>query len=111
MIKHLILLKIQNGYQCGLSSMVYNFFDEKLPVELLKMKLHLIKNQQKNSTKQLLENLIKKVYSPFIDNIWGADLPDMQLISKFNKGFRFLCVIDIYSKYAWFIPLKDKRFR
>ena len=33
----------------------------------------------------------------------------MQLISKFNKGFRFLlCVIDIYSKYAWVIPLKDK---
>ena len=43
----------------------------------------------------------RKVYSPFIDNIWGADLVDMQLISKFNKGFRFLlCVIDIYSKHA-----------
>ena len=34
----------------------------------------------------------------------------MQLISEFNKGFRFLlCVIDIYSKYAWVIPLKDKK--
>ena len=34
----------------------------------------------------------------------------MQLISKFNKGFRFLlCVIEIYSKYAWVIPLKDKK--
>ena len=34
----------------------------------------------------------------------------MQLISKFNKGFRFLlCVIDIYSKYVWVIPLKDKK--
>ena len=34
----------------------------------------------------------------------------MQLISKFNKGFRFLlCVLDIYSKYAWVIPLKDKK--
>ena len=39
----------------------------------------------------------------------GADLADMQLISKFNEGFRFLlCVIDIFSKYAWVIPLKDK---
>ena len=39
----------------------------------------------------------------------GADLADMQLISTFNKGFIFLlCVIDIYSKYAWVIPLKDK---
>ena len=50
------------------------------------------------------------VYSRFKDNIWGADLPDMQLISKFNKGFRFLlCVIDIFSKYAWVVPLKDKK--
>ena len=46
----------------------------------------------------------------FIDNIWGTDLAEMQLIGKFNKGFRFLwCVIDIYSKYAWVIPLKDKK--
>ena len=52
----------------------------------------------------------RKVHSPFIDNIWGADLADMQLISKFNKGFRFLlCFIDINSKYAWVIPLKDKK--
>ena len=34
----------------------------------------------------------------------------MQLINKFNKGIRFLlCVIDIFSKYAWVIPLKDKK--
>ena len=34
----------------------------------------------------------------------------MQLISKFNKGFRFLlCVVDIFSKYAWVVPLKDKK--
>ena len=34
----------------------------------------------------------------------------MQLISKFNKGFRFLlCVIDIFSKYAWVVPFKDKK--
>ena len=34
----------------------------------------------------------------------------MQLVSKFNKGIRFLlCVIDIYSKYAWVVPLKDKK--
>ena len=52
----------------------------------------------------------RKVYSGFRDNIWGADLVDMQLISKFKKGFRFLlCVIDIFSKYAWVIALKDKK--
>ena len=51
----------------------------------------------------------RKLYSGFRDNIWGADLADMQLISKFNKRFRFLlCAIDIFSKCAWVVPLKDK---
>ena len=51
----------------------------------------------------------RKFYSGFKDNVWGADLADKQLISKFNKGFRFLlCVIDIFSKYAWVVPLKEK---
>ena len=39
----------------------------------------------------------------------GTDLPDMQPIGKFNEGILFLlCVIDIYSKYAWVTPLKGK---
>ena len=50
------------------------------------------------------------MHSSFKDNIWGVDLADIQLLSKFNKGFRFLlCVIDIFSKYAWVIPLKGKK--
>ena len=50
------------------------------------------------------------VYSRLNNNIWGADLADMQLISKFDKGFRFvLCVIDSFSKYAWVVPLKYKK--
>ena len=71
------------------------------------------------SNKELAEELHKpmigkfkerKVHSPFIENIWSTDLADMQLISKFNKLLRFLlCVIDIYSKYAQVIPLKDKK--
>ena len=50
------------------------------------------------------------MHSRFIDNIWGADLADMQLLSKFNKGIRFLLsVIDVISKYAWIDLLKDKK--
>ena len=90
--------------------MVYKYFGKKTRSS--------IKTENK-SNKELAEELCKliirefknrKVYSSFIDNIWGVDLDDIQLISKFNKGLRFLlCVIDIFSKYAWVIPLKDKR--
>ena len=50
------------------------------------------------------------MHSSFIGNIWGADLTDMQVLSKFNWGIRFLSyVIDIYCKFAWVVPLKDKK--
>ena len=71
------------------------------------------RNEQlaKELQKPIIRNFKKRtVYSGFKDNIWGADLADMQLISKFNKGFRILlCVIDIFSKYSWVVPLKDKK--
>ena len=52
----------------------------------------------------------RKVYSSFKDNILGADLTDMQSISKYNKRIRFLlCVTDIFSKHAWVVPLKDEK--
>ena len=52
----------------------------------------------------------RKVYSSFRDNIWGLDLADMQLLSKYNKEIKYLlCAIDIFSKYAWVVPLKDKK--
>ena len=98
-----------DGYQRGLASMVYKFFDKKStgsgianePNYQLANKLH----------KPIIKKFKKRiVYSGFKDNIWDTDLADMQLISKFNKRFRFLlCVIDIFSKYAWVIPLKDKK--
>ena len=101
-----------DGYQRGLASMVYKFFGKKFAGCG-------IDDNNNNSNLQLAEELRKpiirkfkkeKVYSGFRDDIWGADLVDVQLISKFNKGYRFLlCVIDIFSKYAWVILLKDKK--
>ena len=62
-----------------------------------------------NFINQLLKNL-EKLYPSFKGNIWDADLADMQLIRTFNKKLRFLlCVIDLFSKYAWGLPLKDKK--
>ena len=50
------------------------------------------------------------MYSSFKDNIWGFDLADMQLISTYNKGIRYLlCAIDLFRKYAFVVPLKYKK--
>ena len=50
------------------------------------------------------------MYPSFKDNIWGINLANMQLISKYNKGIRYLlCVIDLFSKYSWVVPLKEKK--
>ena len=52
----------------------------------------------------------RKVYSSFRDNIWGADLADMESLSKYNKGIKYLlCATDLFSKYAWVISIKDKK--
>ena len=52
----------------------------------------------------------RKVYSQFRDNIWRVDLADMQSLSRKKKGIKYLlCAIDLYSKYAFVIPLKDKK--
>ena len=52
----------------------------------------------------------RKVYSQFKNNIWGVDLADMQSLSKKNKGIKYLlCATDLYSKYAFVVPLKDKK--
>ena len=88
--------------------MVYKFFDKKYTV-VLQMKLDKINNLQMNFINQS-SGKKRKVYSSFKDNIWGADLADMQLISKYSKGIRYLiCTIDLFSKYAWIFPLKDKK--
>ena len=48
--------------------------------------------------------------SSYRDNIWGVDLADMQLLSKYNKGIKYLLrVIDLFSKYAFAILLKNKK--
>ena len=89
--------------------MVYKFFDEKNSGGTVKNKNISNKELAEEFHKPIIRKFKKrKVQSPFIDNIWDTDLEDMQLISKFDKGIRFLlCVIDIFSKYAWVIPFKD----
>ena len=75
-----------DGYQRGLASIFCNFFLIK------KASGGTVSN--KESAGELHKPIIRrfdkrKVHSPFVDNIWGADLGDMQLISKFDKGICF----------------------
>ena len=98
-----------DGYQRGLASVIYKFFDKKSsgigianePKYQLAIELH----------KPIIWKFKKrKVYSSFRDNIWGVDLADMQSLSKYNKGIKYLlCTIDFFSKYAWVVLLKEKR--
>ena len=50
------------------------------------------------------------MYSSFKDNIWGVDLAYMTLISKFNKGIKYLLsAFDLFSRHAWVVGLKDQK--
>ena len=89
-----------DGYQRGLASMVYKFFDKKSsgsgivnePNYQLANELH----------KPIIQTFKKrKVFSFFRDNIWGVDLAGVLSLRKYNKGNKYLyCAVDLFSKYA-----------
>ena len=91
--------------------MLYRFFDKKSKDIGVNIPLEFNEQLAEELHKQIIRNFKKgTIYSGFRDNIWGAGLADMQLTSKFNKGFRLLLyVINIFSKYAQVVPLKDKK--
>ena len=98
--------------------MVYKFFDKKSKgsgAKHVNTKLAIQNQQLAEELHKFHKPIIRefekrKVHAAFKDNVWGADLAGMELLNKYNKGIRFLlCVIDIFSKYAWVIPLKDKK--
>ena len=106
-----------DGYQRGLASMVYKFFDKKStagpkakpsslertgsgiatagPSALARSSSILADELHKPVIKKFNK---RKVYSQFKDNIWGVDLADIQSLSRKNKGIKYLlCAIDLYS--------------
>ena len=113
-----------DSYQRGLASMIYIFFDSKVASPDKETmgsgatepsSLECVNNESLKLADEVHKPIIRKfnkrkVYSSFKDNIWGVDLADMQLLSKFNKGIKYLlCVVDLFSKYAFAVPLKDKK--
>ena len=87
-----------DGYQRGLASMVYKFFDKKSKGS------DIVNEPNYQLANELHKPIIRKkrkVYSSFRDNIWGVDLADLQSLSKYNKGIKYLlCAIDLFSKYV-----------
>ena len=94
-----------DGYQRGLASMVYKFFDKKSsgngvatePNYQFANELH----------RQIIRKFKRrKVYSSFTDNIWGVDFADIHSLSKHSNKLKYLllCAIDLFSKYAWIVP-------
>ena len=98
-----------NGYQRGLASMVQKFFDKKSsgsgivnePNNQLANELH----------KPVIRKFFKRRdYRFYRDNIWHVDLADIQLLDKYNEGNKYLLyAIDLFSKYAWVISIKDEK--
>ena len=92
-----------------MSSIVYKFFDKKSSGSgIANESNYPLANELHKSIIRKFKK--RKVYSFFRDNIWGVDLADMQSLSKYNNGNKYLLfVINLFSKYAWVIPIKDKK--
>ena len=100
--------------------MVYKFFDKKSTGSGFKKLKNTVEPSALARSSSILSDerhkpIIRKfnkrkVYSQFKDNIWGVDLAHMQSLSRKNKSIKYLlCAIDLYSKYAFVIPIKDKK--
>ena len=81
--------------------MVYAFFDKKIGSGI-----SLIEQPSEESHKPVIKIFKRRtVYERFKDNILATDLA----LSSKNKSVKYLCVIDVFTNYAWVKPLKDKK--
>ena len=89
---------------------VYKFFDKKSKgsgISAIEPNYQLANELHKPIIRRFKK---RKVYSSYRDNIWGVDLGDVQSLSKYDNGFKYLlCAIDLFSKYARVISIKDKK--
>ena len=105
-----------DGYLRELASVAYKFFDKKTGSgAIARSKAGASVNGE--LAKELHTPVIKKFIrikldARFKDNIWAANLAEMGSLSSKNKNVKYLlCVIDVFTKYAWVKPLKDKKGR
>ena len=104
-----------DGYQRGIASMIYKFFDKRFAFLNKSSGSGMVNEPNYQLADEFNKPILRKfkkrkLDSSFRDNILGADLADMQSLNKYNKGIKdLLCAIDLFSKYEWVVPLKDKR--
>ena len=88
--------------------MVYKFFDKKTGLRV-SVNEHLAEELHKPVIKKFKR---RKVYARFKGNIWAANVAERESLSSKNKNFKYLLyVINVFTKYAWVKPLKDKKGR
>ena len=99
-------------YQIGLASMVYKVHNKKTgPGAPRRVGAYVNKVLAQDLHKKLIKRFKRrKTYARFKDNIWAADLAEIESLTSFNHDNRYLlCVIDIFTKYASVKPVKDKK--
>ena len=105
-----------DGYQRGLVAMVYKFFDKKSASPNKSSGSDVATEPNYQLANELHKLIIKKfkrqkIYSSFDkDDILRVDLAYMKSISKYIKEIKYLlCAIELFCKYAWVVPLREKR--
>ena len=96
--------------------MIYKFFDKKTGWRVTatrKVGVSVNKQQAEELHKPVIKKVERrKVYARFKNNIQEADLAEMESLSSKNKNVKYLlCVIDIFTEYAWVKSLKDKKIK
>ena len=94
------------GFQRALASIIYKIFDKKT-VSGMSVNWQLDEELHKPVIKNFKR---RKIYAKFKENIWAADLVEMESLSSKKKNVKYLlCVKDVFTKYTWVKPLKDKK--
>ena len=94
------------GFQRALASIIYKIFDKKT-VSGMSVNWQLDEELHKPVIKNFKR---RKIYAKFKENIWEADLVEMESLSSKKKNVKYLlCVKDVFTKYTWVKPLKDKK--
>ena len=96
-----------DGYQRAFKGMIYRFFWLKKNRMMREFKW---RNSWRITWTSNYRFQKKKVYARFRDNIWEANLAEMGSLSSKKRNARYLlCMIGVFTKYAWVKPLKDKK--